>query len=508
MLLNESFSYKIGNIETKNGYNLRVAYIDTKSSQDTYNIRNKIQSFGAKWFPIKKWWYWNLGNNPENVIRTQVQPCIEELSKIEDMGGDPRRDVIATVEKLIAKVNGSTMPKTQIGDSKEEILSKLNDFKSDLVRITSDKEFKSLMEPIIKFRNANGYQYSLLNTILILVQDPEAIMVKTKTDWSKLNRTIKKGAKAISLRHPVGKRNYTPEEQKLIEKDFLKKKKVKTIEELTPGDKEKLRKLKNSVTAVSFDLGPYWYDYRFTEQMTDKEDLVGNPGYDIEWFDESGDETNDSISKINALLQVIENQGIELNYVDDLGGARGVSKSGVISILKNTPKNIGMLNTIVHEFAHELLHQSYLKSKNEDMKEYFVGKQEGRAKVEQQAELCAWIVLRSFGYDMQTNINYVGIWGLNQDNAVKVFDSVSNVAAFISTEIIKQENENKYTMAESKKYIKENNIPSGYEIAKMVGCGDIYRKVALKNKKKTINVTESELHKIIKESVIKILKNI
>ena len=502
MLLKETFSYQIGNIQTKNGYNMPVAYIDTKASQDTYSIRNKIQSFGAKWYPTKKWWYWNLGDNPENIIRTQVQPCIEELTKVEDMGGDPRRDVIATVDKLIAKLKGSTIPKVSASDSKEEILSKLETFKNDLIKITSDKEFKKIMEPIIKFRNASGYQYSILNTILILIQDPEATMVKTRKDWAEVNKTIKKGAKAINLWYPVGKRDYTPEEQEVIKNDFLRKKKVKSINELTPGDREKLRKQMNSVTAKSFDLGPYWFDYRFTEQMTDKEDLVGNPGYDINWFDESGDETPDSISKINALLEVIDEEGVEVNYVDDLGGARGVSKSGVIDVLKNTPKNIGLLNTIVHEFAHELLHQTYLKSKNDELKGYFVGKEEGRAKVEQQAELCAWIVLRGFGYDMPTNINYVGIWGLNEDNAVKVFDSVSKVAAFISRSIIAKEQEKQ--MNESKKYIKENNIPSGFEIAQMVGCGDVYKKSLRKNKqmkenKTIVKISENHLNKIKSE---------
>ena len=87
MLLTETFSYQIGTIKTKNGNNMRVAYIDAHRSQDTYGIRKKIQSYGAKWEPSGKWWYWILGNDPEGVIRNQVKPCIEYLTKIEDMGG-------------------------------------------------------------------------------------------------------------------------------------------------------------------------------------------------------------------------------------------------------------------------------------------------------------------------------------------------------------------------------------------------------------------------------------
>lgn len=512
MLLTETFSYQIGTIKTKNGNNMRVAYIDAHRSQDTYGIRKKIQSYGAKWEPSGKWWYWILGNDPEGVIRNQVKPCIEYLTKIEDMGGEPKRNVEDVINKLISKVKGATMPSNLGGaSSKDDILANLEKFKADLVRITSDEEFKRIMEPIIKFRNASGGRYSLLNTILILVQDPEATMVKSASNWKEANKTIKKGAKAISLWFPKGKREYTPEEQELIKKDFLMKKKVKSVEELTVGDREKLRKEMNRTVAESFDLGPYWYDVRFTEQIPGTEDLVGNPGDNIKWFDDSGDETPELASIIDSTLAVIEEEGITLSYTDNLGGARGVSKSGSIEILKDQPKNAGMLNTIIHEFAHEILHQTYLKTKNEEMKEYFVGTSDGRGKVEQQAELCAWIVMRSFGYDMQTNINYVGIWGLNQDNAVKVFDSVSRVATFISQKINLKEQE-KSGMNESKQIVKENSIPSGEEIAKMVGCGRVYqraKKRQMQNQmtvENVIRLTESDLKNIIKESVNKILK--
>lgn len=509
MLLTETFDYQIGTIRTRNGNNMRVAYIDAKRSQNTYDLRKEIQKFGAKWDNNAKWWYWVLGNNPEEVIRTQVQPCMEFLSTKEDMGGGPKRDIVASIDKLIKKVQGSSMPNTGTVTTKEDIISKLEGFKADLVRITSDDEFKSKMAPIIKFRNANGYSYSLLNTILILIQDPKAKLVKSGGTWKKLfNRTVKPGSPAICMWLPKGERAYNEEEKARITSEFLAKKKVTKVEELKPAEREALDKYLKRTVATGFDLQPYWYDYRFTEQMPDKEDLVGNPGDDIQWFDDSGEETPELSAHIDALLEVIEEKGIDINFVDDLGGARGVSVSGRIDILKNQPKNAGMFNTIVHEYAHEILHQQYLKSKDEEMRDYFVGREEGRSKVEQQAELCAWIVLRSFGYDMQTNINYVGIWGLNQDNAVKVFDSVSRVATLISQQIIKKERGEETNMFESKQYLKENNIPSGEEIAQMVGCGNVYRRAKQKmiNRQEPIRISQNELTEMIKTTVSRILK--
>lgn len=523
MLLTETFSYQIGTIKTRNGNNMRVAYIDARRSQDTYSIRKEIQSYGAKWEPNGKWWYWPLGNDPEGVINTKVKPCIEYLTQIEDMGGDPKRNVEDVINKLIAKIKTAKMPSNVTnGSTKDAILANLEKFKADLVRITSDEEFKRMMEPIIKFRNANNYQYSLINTILIFVQDPEAKLVKPGGAWRDYyGRRIKPGSKPIMLWIPKGEKSRDEEEKILITNEFLTRKRVKSVKELSASDRERLNKHLNKTVPQYFDLAPYWYDWRFTEQMEGTEDVLGNPSDNIQWFDDSGEETPELVKHIDALIEVIQDKGIEVNFVDDLGGARGVSKSGVIDVLRNQPKNAGMFNTLTHEFAHELLHQKYLQSKDDETKEYFVGTEEGRGKVEQQAELCAWIVLRSFGYDMPTNINYVGIWGLNQDNAVKVFDSVSNAATYISKKINKKENGEDTDMFESKKYIKENNIPSGEEIAQMVGCGNVYRRAKrhqlMSNRNNNLNLdnnmqenilklSENELKQFVAESIKQVLK--
>lgn len=66
-------------------------------------------------------------------------------------------------------------------------------------------------------------------------------------------------------------------------------------------------------------------------------------------------------------------------------------------------------------------------------------------------------------------------------------------------------------MSNIRKTLKESQIPSGFEIAQMVGCGDIYKKSAMKRNqmkenKNIINLSESDLYQIIKESVKNVLK--
>ena len=188
-------------------------------------------------------------------------------------------------------------------------------------------------------------------------------------------------------------------------------------------------------------------------------------------------------------------------------------------MLSNQKINTGLINTLVHEFAHELLHQKYLKNNNKELSEYFVGTSEGRGKVEQQAELCAWIVMKNFGYDMPTNINYVGIWGLDQSNAAEVFDSVANVAQYI----VKGIDKNLNLMSESR-ILKESISITGRDVANMLGLGKLYDKSkqmqfsnklsidndevesnVKENKKRTVVLKESELRNLITKSIKNIL---
>ena len=159
-----------------------------------------------------------------------------------------------------------------------------------------------------------------------------------------------------------------------------------------------------------------------------------------------------------------------------------------------------MVNTLCHEFAHELLHQDY-EGKPDELKDYFIGTKQGRSVVEQQAELCAWIVLKEFGYHLNTSINYVGIWGLNKDNAVTIFDTVASVATKITTKIINNV-KSKKVMSENIKHLKEHTI-TGLDVAKLIGCEDIYLQSARKQKQ---NMEQDQIiTECIKKAVNKVL---
>lgn len=487
-ILSEAYEWKVEKKMNKSGQPYYIAAIDPSlSTDDTFAVKDKLKEFGARWDGMGRRWYFILSSDPTNrqtQIERFVKPCVEYLKSVEKEpnGNDADaeiRKILSQIDGVIASIDNQPSAEVQDVDTKE-IKDKLVQFKQELIESFKNNTFREKMAPIIKFRQAQGAGYSLLNSILIMMQRPDAKMVKSAGNWRKANKEVKPGAKPICLWVPLGQRAHTPEENKKIEEDFFKKvsklygREIKSKNELNIGDREKLEKKLKEVVATSFDLKPRFYDIADVTQMEGKEDLIGSvEGMDnVEWFDSQTPEDENSIKLYNAALATIREFGINVSFVDDLGGARGVSKGGAIDILKDAPKSIGTVSTLVHEMSHELLHQTYLKNKGtgeEDYASYFVGREYGTKIVEQQAEISAWIVMRNFGYDMQTAKNYVACWGGDEKTAAYAFDTVAKVA----TRIIKGMNENMSVVNES---LTVGGTVTGLDVAKLVGMEDIYMK--------------------------------
>lgn len=426
------------------------------------------------------------------IIDKFVRPLIDKLTQIEDNGQgvrnpeDVTNDLKSQIIKQIDTVISSPVSTTSNIPTANEVKEHLAAYKQELVKITSSEEFKKRLEPIIKFRQAQGHSFSILNCILVLIQDPKARLVKSGRVWKDYyNKTVIPGSPAIYLWCPLGNNKLTKSQKEKIQADFIKSVNKQTYDELTPGEKDELRvRLLGNSNSGMFALQPFFYDIRYTEQIEGTEDVTGNPNATIDWFSE-GDNNENTAHLYDSLLQVIETTGIQLGFVDDLGGARGVSKSGKIDILKTGTKSSGTIITIVHEFAHELLHQKYLKQ-NKDYSQYFIGTSQGRRAVEQQAELTAWIVMKEFNYDMPTATNYMGIWGMSEDNAVKVFNDVASVSTFIINKLYQQLSNNGYIQESAENQPKQVNI-TGLDVARMIGMEDVYQKSLSKQRRAFTN---------------------
>lgn len=483
-MISEKINYRIDKIKTLQGNESMILYLDPLTSENTFPFKDVLKNYGAKWDGKKNRWYWYLSNDEEErekQMETMIIPCVNELNSLQDSGKPTitADEEIKSIRELISKINVIINAEIETTEhftkmDGDAIKEKAKNFKIDLLKATTDEEFRKRFEPIIKWVIEGGRTYSILNTILIHIQDPQATCVYCLSEWNKKNHYVFDKKHPIALFAPI----QDSREKNAVIKDYLKTVGKKHEDDLTDDEQNELKQILSSTVKTSgWKLAPYFYDVRFTKVMRGKKDLLqgkrkkkmvntknGDENGDLKWFDDSTPITEESVKIYNAIVKSIEDTGIVLNFVESLPGtARGVSRGGAIDVLSSAPKNIGTCNTLIHEFSHEIFHHENLKNSDpKSWEKFYLGTKGGRNIVEQQAELSSWIVMRYLGYDMKTNINYLGNWGINEDNAVEVFDQVANAADIIMN-LISQNYKN--SLNESMSF----GQLTGLDVAKMIG---------------------------------------
>lgn len=228
---------------------------------------------------------------------------------------------------------------------------------------------------------ARFHRYSLSNVFLILLQNPDATHVAGYHTWRSLGRHVKEGEKGIAIIAPmrVANRSEGSEKQQSVE----------------PSNEEPSLRFR---CAYVFDIS-----------QTDGEPLPN-----------IGEATGDPGSFTDRLRNLVSQLSIELEYSDSLGGALGVSKGGRIEIKAGlTPAQ--EFSVLVHELAHELLHQ-----KNRETRP-------SKTVRETQAEAVAYIVAEGIGLDTQgASTNYIQLY---QGDAKTLLNSLEEIRA-AATEIL------------------------------------------------------------------------
>lgn len=434
-VLNEAFvlSKKLDN----RGNN--IAYIDPNKpeNKETFKYKDVFKRHGAKWGD--GYWFWYIGKTGDqwrNVYSKMIEPALKDVHKLEGASEEESTaSLVASLDAVINEVKSAETSETGEGEfkpiEKTELVGRLDKFKEMLVNLDNDEEFKKTMQTLTALKNAQGHQYSFMNTILVWIQNPKATIFKSEINWNKYNRNIINKDERMMIRSPSrnAMRPYSPQDKERITTEFLKSVGKMSVDQLGVGEKERLSiKLRGSFSGNNFDFTPV-YDISNTSQIEGKEDLVSDlqKKKDIKWFEE--DMISEEVKPIyTSLLEFAKENGITVDLVDDMNGARGMSKNGSIDLLKNEGNNVGVTKTLAHEITHEILHQRYLKDNNPKFKEYFIGTSDGRGLVEQQAEISAWLIMASYGFDLKTtSLNYAAVWGADKNQMIKVFDMVSGV---------------------------------------------------------------------------------
>ena len=439
-------------LKTAKGKGFKVVYVDPDASTDsTFNNKDLMKKYGMEYLPynryirnvqgVPKAWGWIIWDGSEQEVYPLIRKFAEEIGSQEtppDNGSNRTvEEVLASIEQLkdvIMKAQASG----QVRIDGNGIIANAEEFKKKLAQGVGSRETMEALAELTRFRiemsKHRGHQLSLLNTILIFLQKGNATDVRSKGEWREMGYTPKPDATQIVLAMPASFKKLFGAQYDEVVRRFLEKEGVKAISELTPSQKRRLdRETKYPDPQGGFK---EYIAYDISD-LIKGEGAEEFPENNFKWFDADSDETEKEKVLINACIEFGKSIGVksyEFVPVDSMGGSRGsASISGKVKIVDDK-KNHGLLSTVIHETAHQIMHWEVVKTSNPNLKKFYRGGSalRGSEIVEQEAELCAWIVLSGFGYEnQQEHFNYLANWGMNVNNCSDVFDSIMKVADFM-----------------------------------------------------------------------------
>lgn len=226
------------------------------------------------------------------------------------------------------------------------------------------------------------HHYSFGNVMLIVMQKSDATHVAGFNTWKKLGRFVKKGEKGIVIIAPMLIKPKDGESSDADERSFLRFKAVYVFD-VTQTDGEPLPE----IASVS-----------------------GNP--------------NGHTDRLKSLVAL---KGIELQYVDTLGGALGVSREGRIEVC-NGLSPAEEFRVLAHELAHEMLHKGERR------------KETSKVVRETEADAVAFVVCQAIGLDTATAMSdYIQLYSGDSGTLAQSLDFIQKTAAEIITAITQEE---------------------------------------------------------------------
>lgn len=202
--------------------------------------------------------------------------------------------------------------------------------------IESDR-YKELLDNM-----ANFHDYSVNNSIGIMIQKPDATLVAPYTKWQKLNRQVKKGEKGIVILCPAKYKKMT-EETKLDAKGkpVLDKKGFEI-------------KYKSYQDCIAFKIG-FVFDKSQTVQIEGKKEFVLEP------VNELKQKVGQSYGELMYAIQEISPVPVSFEKIQS--GAKGYYDDKHIKIVVNQGMSeLQTLKTMIHEEAHARIHGTHWES--------------------------------------------------------------------------------------------------------------------------------------------------
>lgn len=299
-------------------------------------------------------------------------------------------------------------------------------------QVFTSERYREYLKFMSRFTN-----YSANNTMLIMMQKPDATLVASYGKWKQLGRQVDKGQSGIEILAPVAyKTNQIMEIERPVTDEFGNK-------VYNADGTEQTETLEKPIMDIAFKK-VYVFD---VSQTSGKE--IPDPVQELQ-----GEIDAD---KKEAMLKALSRAtGIDITFEDIKGGAKGYySPSENKIVVQSGMSDAQTLKTAIHESAHKLLHDPDLKIDTV---------QSPRSEKEVQAESTAFIVAERFGLDTSDySFPYIASWsdGKQLEQLTKVLEDVQAAAkklsAAIESELLKMQKRD-LTMAEKLADTELNNI--------------------------------------------------
>ncbi len=264
-------------------------------------------------------------------------------------------------------MNTLVKPKITANDLNTKIHKHLEELAQATDKARRSKEMIRYLDFCAKF-----HHYSFGNIWLILLAKHDASLVAGFHKWKTMGRWVKKGENGIPILAPL-----------------LSK------EELEDGHETK--------RLVGFKVV-----YVFDVAQTEGQSLLNLP----DW---KSPEKNHELNQ--RLIQYAKSQGISVTFKNLPGEIQGLSKGGSIDIDLTAGTK-----TLVHEIAHELLHQGKANLQSRAIKEL-------------EAESVAYVVCKHFGLGGLNSSNYLAFYEVSTDDVLVHMERIRNTANEIITTI-------------------------------------------------------------------------
>jgi len=249
----------------------------------------------------------------------------------------------------------------------KDLQQRINTFYQELVDATDKARTSDLMRKYLDF-SAKFHAYSANNIWLIQLTRPDATYVAGYQKWKTMGRWVCKGEQGIPIFAP------------LIHKE-------------KEADGQEIHSLTGFKVVFVFDV-----------QQTEGQPLPPMP----DW------KSPKQIEELNQrLIKFAEAQGVSVTFKDLGGDIQGVSKGGEIEVDQRAGTK-----TLIHELAHELMHQGKSGLQSRDLKEL-------------EAESVAYVVSKHFEIPELNCPNYLALYGIEKDRMVEHLKRIQKTAGEI-----------------------------------------------------------------------------